>query len=113
VEKKGNFFATCKDSYGDGWNGYRLWLDKQEVCPGFTNGSQRESTILAKVKSANPEMSVGGGEVSSVKSSSSFNTKLLWMGIAFLLVAAISTKVYGAKNKRLMDEYASLTEYEL
>jgi len=45
---KEKYFAHCYDSYGDGWDGYRIMFDNKEVCSGFTNGRYRKDEIIAK-----------------------------------------------------------------
>merc|ERR1719204_1476531 len=111
--EKGQFAVICEDTYGDGWNGYRLYFDGKEVCEDFTAGSYKESIIeKSKAAKSSVEMSVGAGEEFGETKSSNFHTKMLWMGITFVLLAAIATKIYGMRNKRL-DEYSSLREYEI
>merc|ERR1711974_337264 len=41
----GKYTLSCKDSYGDGWNGGYLEISGTKVCNDFTTGSEKKVTL--------------------------------------------------------------------
>ena len=41
----GDFTLSCKDSYGDGWNGGYLEINGVKYCDDFSSGSEKTATV--------------------------------------------------------------------
>ena len=48
---RGEYTLSCKDSYGDGWNGGRIKIQGQTYCEKFTQGTEMsvQLTIGGKI----------------------------------------------------------------
>ena len=42
----GTYAISCTDSYGDGWNGYKLFVDEVQKCDPFDTGSLASDELI-------------------------------------------------------------------